>query len=289
MNTNQLESFIQVAEYLNFARAAEALNLTTSAVSRQIRSLEEELNTTLLHRTTKNVALTPAGIIFYNDAKDILAKLKLAARKIKDPIETNIQIISLGYTDDADPSLMVQLLRRCREQMPDIHPFIRIVQSRLLLNMLIHDEIDILFGFKDNIPMRENFVYSELAQIPVCCVLPSGHPLARKDEISEEDLLSENIVICNSHEIPLQAARVQNMLFNRLSPEMTYYSDNLQAMLTLIKAGYGIGVFPEMPATDTSLVYVPLSRDYSMSYGVFYKDTSRSPVLKRFLRLMNIK
>lgn len=43
MNTQQLESFIQVAENLNFARAAEVLNITQSAVSRQINALEEEL------------------------------------------------------------------------------------------------------------------------------------------------------------------------------------------------------------------------------------------------------
>lgn len=289
MNTAQLESFIQVAENLNFARAAESLNVTTSAVSRQIRSLEEELNTKLLRRTTKNVSLTPAGIIFYNDAKEILAKLQLTTRKIKHHIETNIQVISIGYTDEADPALMVQLLQRCRERLPDIHPFLRIVPSRLLLNMLIHDEIDILFGFKDDIPMRENFVYHELAQIPVCCVLPSGHPLSQKEELSEKDLLPENIVICNSHEVPSQVAGVQNLLSNQFSPNFTYYSENLQAMLTLIKAGYGIGIFPEMPSTDTSLVYVPLNRDYSLSYGVFYKDISKNPVLKKFLSLIRIK
>lgn len=289
MNTEQLESFIRVAENLNFARAAEFLNLTTSAVSRQIRSLEEELNTKLFHRTTKNVSLTPAGAIFYNDAKEILAKLQLTTRKIQHQVETNIQVISIGYTDEADPSLMVQLLERCREQLPEIHPFFRIVPSRLLLNMLIHDEIDILFSFKDDIPMRENFVYYELAQIPVCCVLPSGHHLSQKEELTEKDLLSESLVICNSHEIPSQVASIQNLLGNQLSPNCTYYSENLQAMFTLIKAGYGIGIFPEMPSTDTALAYVPLNHDYSLSYGVFYKSNSKNPVLKRFLSLIKNK
>ena len=62
MNTQQLKTFVQVAENLNFARAAESLNITQSAVSRQIHALEEELDTKLLHRTTRTVRLTPAGI-----------------------------------------------------------------------------------------------------------------------------------------------------------------------------------------------------------------------------------
>ena len=55
MNTQQLKTFVQVAENLNFARAAESLNITQSAVSRQIHALEEELDTKLLHRTTRTV------------------------------------------------------------------------------------------------------------------------------------------------------------------------------------------------------------------------------------------
>ena len=81
MNTDQLKSFIQVAENLNFARAAEILNITQSAVSRQIHSLEEELGTRLLHRTTRTVTLTPAGISFLEDAKNVVGRPDVASRK----------------------------------------------------------------------------------------------------------------------------------------------------------------------------------------------------------------
>lgn len=289
MTTQQLESFIQVAENLNFARAAEFLHVTTSAVSRQIQALEDELDTKLFHRTTKNVSLTPAGIIFYNDAKEILTKLQVTAQKIKNHSEANIQVISIGYTNEADPSLMIELLHRCKERLPDIHPFLRVVPLRMLVSMLIHNEIDILFGFKDDVPMRDGFCYYELARIPICCAIPAEHPLARRAELTEQDLLSENIIICNSHEIPSRVASVQNLLSRQFSPNATYYSENLHEMLTLIRAGYGIGILPEMPSTDIMLAYVPLKQDVSLSYGVFYKDASKNPVLKRFLSLIYVR
>lgn len=53
------------------------MNITTSAVSRQIRALEDELDTKLLHRSTRTVTLTPAGIIFLNDAKEILSLIHI--------------------------------------------------------------------------------------------------------------------------------------------------------------------------------------------------------------------
>ena len=283
MNTQQLETFIEVAEHLNFARAAEHLNITTSAVSRQIRSLEEELDTKLFRRSTKSVRLTPAGIIFLNDTKEILAKLELTTKKIKTHSETSVQLLSIGCSNGTDSFLLSKLLSQCREQFPEIHPFLRIVSSRLLINMLIHDEINVLFGYKDNLPMRDDFCYYELAQIPVCCTLSKDNPLSSQKRISESDLLSKNFVICNSYEIPSQVTNVQNLLSHKFAPSSIYYSENLQEMLTLIKAGYGIGILPQMLYADSSLAYIPLTPEITLSYGVFYKQTASSPVLKKFL------
>ena len=61
MNTFQLHCFLTVAEHLNFARAAQQLNVTQPAVTHQIRTLEAELNVKLFRRTTRTVNLTPAG------------------------------------------------------------------------------------------------------------------------------------------------------------------------------------------------------------------------------------
>lgn len=283
MNTQQLETFVEVAEHLNFARAAEHLNITTSAVSRQIRSLEEELDTKLFRRSTKSVRLTPAGIIFLNDAKEILAKLELTTQKIKTHSETSVQLLSIGCSNGTESFLLSKLLSQCREQFPEIHPFLRIVSSRLLLNMLIHDEINILFGYKDNLPMRDDFCYYELAQIPVCYTLSADDSLISKKELSESDLLSKNLVICNSYEIPSQVTNVQNLLSHKFAPPSVYYSENLHEMLTLIKAGYGIGILPQMLYADNSLAYVPLVPEITLSYGVFYKENASNPVLKKFL------
>lgn len=72
MNTFQLECFFCVASTLNFARAAEKLNVTQPAVKHQIRSLENELNVTLFNRSVRNVSLTPEGELLLPEVKDLL-------------------------------------------------------------------------------------------------------------------------------------------------------------------------------------------------------------------------
>lgn len=177
MNTQQLESFIQVAENLNFTRAAEILNITQSAISRQINSLEAELGTKLLLRSTRTVTLTPAGIGFLNDAKEIYTKLQFTTAKIRNHEQSNIQILSIGCSNETDMVLLSKVLSKCRQSNPELHPFLIIILHRSILNLFIHGEIDFLFSFKDNIPMRDGFSYTELAQIDICCAAPAIHAI----------------------------------------------------------------------------------------------------------------
>lgn len=90
MNTFQLECFLAVAENLNFARAAEQLNITQPAVTHQIRSLEQELNTKLFHRTTRSVSLTSAGILLMDDARQILQISLRAKNRFRMPSGQNV-------------------------------------------------------------------------------------------------------------------------------------------------------------------------------------------------------
>jgi DNA-binding transcriptional LysR family regulator len=286
MNTQQLESFVQVAENLNFARAAEALNITQSAVSRQIRSLEEELGTRLLHRSTRTVALTPAGISFLTDAKEVLARLQLSAQKLRSHSNANIQVLSIGCSNESCLSLLTPLLQKCRTQFPEIHPFFRIVPFRAILNLFLHDEIDILFGFRDDIPMQDGLAYCELMQLPVCLAMPDGHPFARKDMIGEQEVLADHLVICHSYELPAQAAGLQTQLSSKFPPERLNYCENLQTMLTLIQAGYGLGILPQIPSAAANIRYVPYTPAVSLSYGFFYRSSSCNPLTDSFLSLV---
>lgn len=78
MDLNRAATFIRVVEAGNFTRAAEALNLPTSSISRSVSKLEDDLGITLLERTTRRVALTEAGRAFFERAREALAGLEEA-------------------------------------------------------------------------------------------------------------------------------------------------------------------------------------------------------------------
>ena len=286
MNTDQLKSFIQVAENLNFARAAEILKITQSAVSRQIHALEDELGTKLLHRTTRTVTLTPEGISFLEDAKNVIGRLKVAQQKIQRHQSMNIQVLTIGCQNEANLDLLCKILKSCREQMPQLYPFLKVIPHRSILNLFYQDELDVLFGFQDDIPVKNDTIYRELFQIPLCCIVPAAHPYAARPELAKEELYLENIIVCNSYAIPSKVAEMQNQISQHIPPESTYMCENLQVILTLVRAGYGCSVLAQMNFINSDIRAIPLKESEPLSYGIFFKKNSQSPLLKKFISIV---
>lgn len=69
-------------------------------------------------------------------------------------------------------------------------------------------------------------------------------------------------------------------------PDSSYYCENLQVMLSLVRAGYGFCVLLDGASVDSEIAYVPLAQTSPISYGVFYKDASRNPLIRSFLSLL---
>ena len=82
MELRQMRYFIAVAEELNFTRAAERLQIAQPPLSRQVQSLEQSLGIALLERTNRRVTLTPAGAIFLDECRQILAQVERSVRLV---------------------------------------------------------------------------------------------------------------------------------------------------------------------------------------------------------------
>src|SRR5216684_3334081 len=83
MELRHLRYFAAVAAHGSFSRAANQLHLTQPALSRQVKSLEDEIGVALIVRGQNTISLTLAGEDFYEEAKDILARVDVAIRRIK--------------------------------------------------------------------------------------------------------------------------------------------------------------------------------------------------------------
>ncbi|MBP3488049.1 MAG: LysR family transcriptional regulator [Roseburia sp.] len=287
MNTQQLESFLAVAENLNFARAAESLNITQSAVSRQIHALENELDATLFRRTSRSVTLTPAGASFYADAQNFMRDLNAATERIKRHSASNAQPLAIGFASDMNCVLFADLLKVCHERFPELYPILRIIPHRAIFSLFFQGDIDVMFDFKDNAPARTGISYIEFVRTPVCCVVPSGHRFSGKKEIREHELYDERLILCNSYSLPPQATDLQNRLKRHFLPETICYCDNPNVLLTLVKAGYGFGILPRLNIQDPEMCAIPFAEEPSVSFGLFYNEERTDPTVDQFLSILH--
>ena len=149
MNTFQLTCFLTVAETLSFVKAARQLNVTQPAVTHQIRSLEEELNAQLFKRTTRAVEITQEGLIFLNDAKNVLNIITLAKKRFEEPVGDERQFFSIGCHSSNELRLLPGVLRQMADACPNLYPIFQIVPFQHLYQLLEEGAVDVVIAFQE--------------------------------------------------------------------------------------------------------------------------------------------
>src|SRR5437764_5706215 len=115
-----LRYFVAVAEVLSFRRAAEQLHMAQPPLSAQIKHLEAELKVKLLQRTTRSVALTPAGRVFLEEARSVLAAAAQAGQRAHDAQRGLAGTLRLGIIAPATGGWLAGILRRFRQAYPGV-------------------------------------------------------------------------------------------------------------------------------------------------------------------------
>ena len=286
MNTFQLTCFLTVAETLSFAKAAKQLNVTQPAVTHQIHSLEEELNAQLFKRTTRSVEITQEGLIFLNDAKNVLNIITLAKKRFEEPVVDERQFFSIGCHSHNEMRLLPDILRKMAQSCKTLHPIFQVAPFQHIYQLLEEEAVDVILAFREKGPKKGENIYKELAQVPVAGVLPAGHPLAEKDVLARDDLQTERLIMVEPQRCPDSLNAVQHELTTGRTVSELFICGSADACTTLAEAGFGIAVQPDFPALrDPALAYVPIADMEPLSYGIYYKSVTGKPLLKVFLQL----
>ena len=98
MNTNQLRYFVTAAECRSFTKAADQFYITQTAITQQIRALEDSLGVPLFDRSSRPISLTPAGSAFLSDARSILGRIDQAVNRIQEVSTGMVGTLRIGYT-----------------------------------------------------------------------------------------------------------------------------------------------------------------------------------------------
>ena len=187
MEIQQLEYYLELCRQENFTEAGFACNLSQSALSKQIRKLERELNVTLIRRNTRKFELTEEGVIFQNYAREMLE----LHRKMLEDVHSRREL-KIGSMSVLSPYHFALVLSAFSEKYPDIDLVLEENSADHILAELDSYDFAILRSLLIQEPNRYNFL--TLFDDYLCAIVYATHPLARRKSISLEELKDETFV-----------------------------------------------------------------------------------------------
>lgn len=267
MNLNQLKYFVSVAEKQSFSRAAEENYITQTAMTQQIRLLEEQLETDLIDRSVRPIRLTPAGEVFYKEMKTILARIDFAISRTKEAAQGTIGNLTVGYTRGYERSSLSEELRHFHQQYPGI--FVNCVRasSDILASGLLDGTYDIIYADDVKSLKTDPRISSRLVeQVPLVAVLYASHPLARQKCLCRQQLKGEPIIFATSNENHSASddSRYMQLYKNAgYNPDIRRSSYDVESVLMMVAAEEGITILPDYYTRKLynadNLLFVPMA------------------------------
>lgn len=286
-----VQSFLVVAEQLNFRRSAERLNLDQSALTRRIQKLEHSLGFSLLDRTTRDVALTPAGRAFYQDNAHLMQHYRDTVENARRVAEGKVGMLRVAYMAFAATELMPHAVACFRDENPHVEVSLQYMRTQGQKLALANDEID--FGFMigpfdhpdfDSIPLSSEVLYG---------VMPLDHTLLEKPSLAPGDFRDQAIILGDLREWAEFRWRLNNMFYAEgIDLRPTLEASNTLALIGLVSAGLGITICPEslVGYLGRNVAVRPIIHPAFCSRTILaWRRKNHHPLVKRFLAAARLK
>lgn len=245
MDWDKLRIFHAVADAGSLTHAGEQLHLSQSAVSRQIRALEEGLNTTLFHRHARGLILTEQGELLHNATSAMTKRLDAAAARIRDSEEEVFGELRVTTTTGFGLLWLAPRLAKFYEKYPDIKIDLNLEERVLDLPMR---EADVAIRMKE--PSQADLIRKRLMSIRMKLYATqryldqNGTPEELSD-LSKHRLLFQNSA---SAQVSAGSAFVQQLLTHNVESTLTI--NNYYGLVQGVIHDLGIGVLPDYVAED---------------------------------------
>lgn len=281
MNTEFLIGFLETARTGSISKASEALHISHTALSKQLRSLEQRFDVQLFVRSSQGVELTEAGKLLHESASALLDQLSVLTKALE-PYK-GWQRIRIGTVPDIASQYLLASLNKLEKRGHDVEMVYRQTTAELY-KMLFNGELDLLVGGR--ISKHSAALIGDLHHEPLFVVMPKGHPWATKQAITLPELSSQSLVLYS------EGCTIRDKL------SLLFASENLplhiktevnfkEVILGYVDNGVGMTVLPEPYAAQLPtdrLVGIPLQHpDAEHTISVFSMNQAKGRKIFRLL------
>lgn len=292
MNTNQLKYFVAAAENQSFTKAAEQHYVSQTAVTQQIRLLEETLGCRLFDRTTRPVTLTTAGRAFLIEAKAILERMSRAIDRVHDASTGLIGTLRVGYVRGYERSDLSVLMRGFHETHSNVLITFYRCSTDVLAAGLLSNEYDIIFTWDStNLKRNPDIEYLTVERARLVVALYARHPFAQRTALRRTELRGENILYMSpsaANDSYGDAFFMELYKGAGYKPNILFRSSDTESVLMMVASEEGVSILPDYCTyklyNADNLVFVPLigAGEQEEIIAAWRRD-QKNPALQQFL------
>lgn len=243
----QIEAFLTAARYLNLSKAADAMFITQSALSKTLQRFEEGVELQLFKRSNQGLALTDEGKYLLSNMEALyqnMNKTMQTARGIAAaPVKTLRIIAPSSYDAAADFDRLKSLVRLYREKHPDVLLTETLFDFRELRQSLEFGDADLVFTQDFTIAEMENISFKRVSTFQMFLAMSKNHPLAQSDALDfaalDNELFYTVPIPKNTKNLNDTLARCRRLGF---SPRALEFVPNFHTLLHNIMEGRGMGI-----------------------------------------------
>lgn len=289
MDFRQLETFVAVARFKSFSKAADHLFLTQPTISSHIANLEKELNTILINRSSRKISLTKAGEILFEYATSIVNLKEGAVFKLnefKGKIVGNIEIASSTIPEQY---IIPEIICGFNKRYPDVTFSMLHYDSQEVVEGIIQGDID--FGIVGAKIPHNQLHYEELLSDELSLITPYRPPYNQLgDEVELSNLLEWKLILrekgSGTRQLLENALKNSDLSLNQL--QIIAYIENTEAIKQCIRRGLGVSFLSKRAVEDEiehkslrahRVKGLDLTRKF---YFVYHKYRNPSPLENAF-------
>ncbi|MGI4756686.1 MAG: LysR substrate-binding domain-containing protein [Janthinobacterium lividum] len=287
MELRHLNYFVSIASAGGFGKAARHLHVSQSAISEQMRDLEQEVGAALFDRTHRQIRLTTQGEVFLTGAKATLQAAERTVQAVQQSLRGDTGKLTIGFFVGGNGSFFPTVIREFRKQHVGVHvTLVEMIPTRQV-EALLRGDIDIAFTRPLPAHLHEQLHYKHVYTEPLYAVLPKDHPATRLHQVEIQALQKEPFVMVERSGSPVIFDKVIALCNEAgFSPGIAATASVSSGVLALVEAGEGVSIIPEGSRflASKEIAFVPIAgANASVDLVMAWSPERLNPPMRAFI------
>lgn len=291
MKLDRIETFCAVARNMSFSKAAEECHVAQSAISQQIRAMEEELGFPLFVRSTRRVSFTDAGQSFYVDCVRLLSDFDEAVERAVSALAPKKSVLTVGIEGLMQCKAKAKTLKQFALLYPNVELRPRQIDRDKKYEDLLTGKIDLVFDIPQYYTLNQRIKKCGVIENEHCLMVCKEHPLAQCGSISKQTL-AEHVTFWGG--IP----KVEDYVIRRymeyfrssgIEPENVIFVPEQDVATFMVSTNLGGNIVPHAEI-DTwnpeAYSFVKLEEPLILESAWLYSSDNLNPALAQFVEMV---